>query len=168
MLNGAGAISAFDSRSTNSTATGQLGGLLQASTYFAGLSGGSWLVGSVYGNNFTTIQNLQSGAGDSGTWDFTNSILEGPNKGFQLLTTADYYRHLVDQVDAKSGEDFNITLTDYWGRALSYQLINATDGGPAYTWSSIATQSFFTNAEVPFPIIIADGRAPGETDIPSK
>jgi len=165
MLNGAGGIAAFDNRSPNSTVPGQLGGLLQSATYLAGLSGGSWLVGSIYGNNFTTIENLQSGAGNSGTWDLTNSIIEGPNHGFQLLTSAEYYRNLFDQVSAKSSEGFNTTLTDFWGRALSYQLINATDGGPAYTWSSIATQDFFTNANVPFPIIIADGRAPGEIDI---
>ena len=133
MLNGAGGVAAFDSRSPNSTAPGQLGGLLQSATYFAGLSGGSWLVGSIYGNNFTTIQNLISGAGNSGTWDFTNSIIEGPNHGFQLLTSADYYRNLFDQVEDKSNEGFNTTLTDYWGRALSYQLINATNGGPDYT-----------------------------------
>ena len=35
MLNGAGHIEAFDSRTTNSTAAGQLGGLLQASTYLS-------------------------------------------------------------------------------------------------------------------------------------
>lgn len=48
------------------------------------------------------------------------------------------------------------------GRALSYQLINATDGGPAYTWSSIALQSDFMDGNVPLPILVADGRAPGE------
>ncbi|EEY21067.1 lysophospholipase [Verticillium alfalfae VaMs.102] len=30
------------------------------------------------------------------------------------------------------------SITDFWGRALSYQLINPPDGGPAYTFSSIA------------------------------
>ena len=49
MLNGAGALQAFDNREVNGTNTpGHLGGLLQASTYVAGLSGGSWLVGSIY------------------------------------------------------------------------------------------------------------------------
>ena len=48
MLNGAGALKAFDSREANGTSSGHLGGLLQASTYVAGLSGGSWLVGSIF------------------------------------------------------------------------------------------------------------------------
>ena len=46
-LSGAGAIQAFDSREGNLT-TGHLGGLLQSATYLAGLSGGGWLVGSIY------------------------------------------------------------------------------------------------------------------------
>ena len=48
MLNGAGALLAFDDREANGTTAGHLGGLLQASTYVAGLSGGSWLVGSIF------------------------------------------------------------------------------------------------------------------------
>lgn len=47
-LNAAGALKAFDSREANGTNSGHLGGLLQASTYVAGLSGGSWLVGSIF------------------------------------------------------------------------------------------------------------------------
>ena len=46
-LNGAGAVQAFDSREPIAKA-GKLGGLLQSSTYIAGLSGGGWLVGSIY------------------------------------------------------------------------------------------------------------------------
>ena len=45
LLNGAGAIEAFDSRTPHATEAGHLGGLLQSSTYIAGLSGGCWLVG---------------------------------------------------------------------------------------------------------------------------
>lgn len=55
MLNGAGVIEAFDDRTTNSTGQGQLGGLLQSATYVSGLSGGSWLVTSLYTNNFTSV-----------------------------------------------------------------------------------------------------------------
>jgi len=77
MLNGAGALAAFDSRTPNSTGAGKLGGLLQAATYIAGLSGGSWLVGSIYMNNFTSVQSIldQSNPGD--LWQLGNSILEG-------------------------------------------------------------------------------------------
>ena len=36
MLNGAGVLEAFDSRTPKSTSTGQLGGLLQSATYLSG------------------------------------------------------------------------------------------------------------------------------------
>lgn len=163
MQNGAGVVQAYDSRTPNATAAGQLGGLLQASTYLAGLSGGSWLVGSLYSNNFTSISNILSYNGeDSDLWQFGQSIFEGPStSSIQLLSSVGYYKELLDSVDNKS-DDFNTTITDYWGRALSYQLINATDGGPDYTFSSIARQEFFTNGDAPLPLIVADGRAPGE------
>ena len=59
LLSGGGALKAFDSRTTNATGAGQLGGLLQSTTYVAGLSGGSWLVGSMFLNNFSSIEALQ-------------------------------------------------------------------------------------------------------------
>ena len=52
--------------------------------------------------------------------------------------------------------------------ALSFQLVNATDGGASYTWSSIQLQDSFANADSPMPILVADGRAPGETLIPGN
>lgn len=54
------------------------------------------------------------------------------------------------------------------GRALSFQLINDTDGGVSYTWSSIAQTPSFQDANTPMPIIIADERAPGEVLIPGN
>ncbi|KAK5952725.1 Lysophospholipase 1 [Knufia fluminis] len=163
LINGAGVLSAFDSRTDNSTNTGQLGGLLQSSTYIAGLSGGNWLVGSIYVNNFTTVTALRN---DPTVWEFGNSILEGPpTGGIQILNTAEYYSNLLDQVEGKRDAGYDASLTDYWGRALSYQLVNASNGGPAYTWSSIALTEGFQNADQPFPISIADARAPDQTII---
>jgi lysophospholipase len=74
LMTGAGALAAFDNRTTNSTSQGQLGGLLQATTYLTGLSGGSWLVGSLYVNNFTSVQDILN-AGS--LWQFADSILTG-------------------------------------------------------------------------------------------
>jgi lysophospholipase len=65
-------------------------------------------------------------------------------------------------VSAKEDAGFNASLTDWWGRALSFQLVNATDGGPAYTFSSISEDTDFSNGNAPMPIIVADERAPGE------
>lgn len=174
MLTGAGVLEAFDDRTPNSTASGQLGGLLQSSTYLAGLSGGSWLVGSLYTNNFTSVSDIisqDSDADDSGdVWQFGNSIFEGPETdGIQLLSSAGYYATILSDTDDKDDAGFNITITDYWGRALSFQLVNATDGGPAYTISSIAEQDWFTSGNTaPMPFIVADGRRPGESLVSSN
>ena len=161
-LNGGGAMQAFDSREENSTAVGHLGGLLQSSTYFAGLSGGGWLVGSFYVNNFTTISGLLS-ANTSSVWEFENSIFEGPaTSKLQIFDSAHYFDNIYNDVGDKHDAGYNTSVTDYWGRALSYQLVNASDGGPEYTWSSIQLQDSFSNADSPMPILVADGRAPGE------
>jgi lysophospholipase len=79
LMVGAGVLAAFDNRTTNSTATGQLGGLLQASTYLSALSGGSWLMGSLYMQNFPSVQDVITGplSGLGSLWQFDNSILQG-------------------------------------------------------------------------------------------
>lgn len=162
LLNGAGAIAAFDNRENNSTAAGHIGGLLQSATYLAGLSGGGWLVGTLFTNNFTTVSALLDDPSHT-VWGFDHSIFEGPDKGsIQLLDSADYFHTIQDQVSRKGDAGFNRSVTDYWGRALSFQLINATDGGPAYTWSSIALADNFVRGDTPFPVLVADGRGPGE------
>ena len=168
MLNGGGAFQAFDIREENSTAPGHLGGLLQSATYWAGLSGGSWLTGSIYVNNFTTITALLNNDVSS-AWHLGNSVIEGPaTGGIQQLDTPHYYYELYDSVEGKSDAGFDTSITDYWGRALSFQLINATDGGPGYTWSSIALLENFSNGSIPMPILVSDARTPGEVLIPQN
>lgn len=114
LMNGAGALAAFDSRTNNSTSSGHLGGLLQATTYLAGLSGGSWLVGSLFTNNFTTVPALLED-NTSTVWEFGNSIFTGPAKnGIQTLSTLEYFNHIYDAVKAKRDAGFNTSITDYW------------------------------------------------------
>lgn len=158
LLNGAGFIKAADERTAGD---GGIGGLLQSATYLSGLSGGSWLVSSIYGNNFTTVQDLQD---DESLWQFQNSILTGPpsTRTIGILDTAKYWRNVYDEVEDKDDAGFETSLTDYWGRAVSYQLISDNDGGAGYTVSSIADGTHFKNGDSPFPIIVADGRNPGE------
>lgn len=76
----------------------------------------------------------------------------------------DYYITILGQVDDKGEAGFNKSITDYWGRMLSYQLVAAEDGGPAYTFSSIADDDQFSSAKAPLPILVADSRAPDEMD----
>lgn len=164
LMNGAGFVAAADSRINNATSTGHIGGLLQSATYLAGLSGGGWLVGSLYSNNFSTVVDLRDGSKGSSAWQFSRSIFKGPrSSGISILNSAEYFKDIYNEVQDKNNAGFNTTITDYWGRALSYQLVNATDGGPAYTFSSISLQQNFIAGDVPFPILVADSRAPDET-----
>ncbi|KAL5611304.1 hypothetical protein FOBRF1_007421 [Fusarium oxysporum] len=113
MMNGAGAIAAFDNRTTNSSSKGHLGGILQAATYLSGLSGGSWTVGSLYTQNFTSVESIISAKSGflSTLWQFDDSILE------------------------------------------------------AYTFSSIANDTAFADAQTPMPIIVAIERTIGQVQI---
>lgn len=104
---------------------------------------------------------MRNGSPGSPVWRFTNSIFVGPADSSFLEKTG-YWLDIADQVADKADAGFETSITDYWGRALSYQLINDTDGGPAYTFSSIADVDNFKQAQTPFPILVADGRAPGE------
>jgi lysophospholipase len=51
---------------------------------------------------------------------------------------------------------------------LSFQFINATDGGPSYTWSSIALEDNFASGSIPLPFVVADLRSPGEVLVGSN
>ncbi|KAK3896880.1 lysophospholipase catalytic domain-containing protein [Staphylotrichum tortipilum] len=137
--------------------------ILQASTYPSGLSGGSWLVGSLYTLNFTTVESIVDATVGSlnELWQFNETIIEGP----ATLSIREYYQQLTDAVDVKEGAGFDTSITDYWGRALSYQLFNATDGAPAYTFSSIAGDSSFAATTIPMPIIVAVERPAGQIQI---
>ncbi|KAJ5389652.1 Lysophospholipase [Penicillium cataractarum] len=168
LMNGAGAIKAFDSRTNNATTSGHLGGLLQSATYLSGLSGGSWLLGSIYINNFTTISSLQTHT-DGAVWQFGNSILEGPDTGgVQILDSASYYKDIATAVEDKKDAGFDTSITDIWGRALSYQMFNASNGGIQYTWSSIGETQDFIDGNYPLPLVVADGRNPGESVVGSN
>lgn len=155
MLSGAGMFSALDNRTINSTESNMMGGLVQAATYLTGLSGGNWLVNSIVLNNFTSIQDLQ---GSSEVWDLEHSIFN-PG-GANIFKSGKYWDELVDAVKAKQKAGFNTSLTDLWGRALSYQFINLTEGGPALSFSDVRNYDKFVSREMPFPIVVSDGRAP--------
>lgn len=85
LMNGAGALAAFDDRTVNATGPGQLGGILQATTYLSALSGGSWLAGSLYLQNFTTVESIIDATEGflSQLWMFNQTILQGRLHGQQ-------------------------------------------------------------------------------------
>ncbi|KAI4725753.1 hypothetical protein E4T49_06459 [Aureobasidium sp. EXF-10728] len=161
LMNGAGALAAFDERTSGANRAGHLGGLLQSSTYMSGLSGGSWLVGSFALNGFQSVQDiLGQGNDNDALWRLDEPITRGPNDG--LLAAADYLKTIVHAVEAKNEAGFKTSLTDIWGRALSYQLVSPADGGPKVTFSSIQQDRSFTSGNMPMPIIVTDGRSPDQ------
>lgn len=125
LLNGAGAIAAFDNRTRGSTDTGQLGGLLQSATYLSGLSGGGWLISSLYGNEFPAIDSILEQSGSDSLWQLQYPMWEGSDFSNVLRETGQtFLAMLIDQVQGKIQAGFNTSITDLWGRALAYQLLN--------------------------------------------
>ncbi|CCH58899.1 hypothetical protein TBLA_0B00550 [Henningerozyma blattae CBS 6284] len=160
MFVGAGMIAAMDNRTNGSIEHG-LGGLLQSSTYLAGLSGGSWLVGTLAWNNWTSVQDIVNNfTKDDSIWDLSNSIVN-PG-GVNIFKTSKTWDDISDAVHDKQDAGFNISLTDVWGRALSYNFFPSLyHGGEGYTWSTIRDAQVFQDAQMPFPVVVSDGRYPG-------
>ncbi|KAE8379704.1 lysophospholipase [Aspergillus bertholletiae] len=150
-LNGAGTFKAFDSRTEGTMAKGQLGGLLQSATYFSALSGGSWMLGSVYVNNFTTVSALQESL-----WDFSSgNFFVGPTN----VDPQEFWGNITNQVKAKRAAGFMTSDPDVWGRVQGYFFFNASHGGVDYTWSSIAKTRAFQDAEMPLPLVVVKGQS---------
>jgi lysophospholipase len=128
---GAGVFAAFDSRTIGSTAPGHIGGLLQSTTYISGLSGGAFLIGSLYANDFTSIDNIleQSSRKKGNIWEFHRNIVEGPKEGAWGISTTKYLEYIQYQIENKKKAGWNTSLTDYWGRGQAYQYFNDSDAG---------------------------------------
>lgn len=159
MLSGAGQLAALDNRTVGAHAEG-LGGLLQAATYLVGLSGGNWLVGSLVMNNDTSVQDMIDNK--DGLWNLEHSIVN--YGGWNPVKAYEYYKQLWDDVLAKKDANYEVSLTDTWGRALLHQFFpELTEYGNSLVWSLIQDMDSFANHQMPFPIVVADGRTPGDT-----
>lgn len=158
MLNGAGQIAALDERTDGAEEHG-LAGLLQSATYLAGLSGGNWLTGTLALNNWTSVQAILDDK-DNTIWDLEDSIFS--SGGWNVFSTVGRFDDISDAIGDKRDAGFNTSLTDIWGRALSYQFFGtAHNGGSGLTFSGIRDFDHFKNASMPFPFSVADGRTPG-------
>ena len=146
LLVGAGFTQALDIRDSK---TG-LSGLYQGLTYETGVSGGTWLLSSIAGNNYPTISSLYSGLWAQA---FQDGLLEPGN----LLTAAEAYGTIVADLLSKAVAGFDPTLVDAYGRLLSYQLLYGSDGGVNKTLSGLKSLSNFTSLSVPYPIVLANG-----------
>ena len=146
LLCGAGVIQGLDARDSNVSTSG----LFQSLTYQTGLSGGAWLLSSFFGANYPTITSLKEGLWKQAFQDGLG------NPG------APAYVAITDDVVSKQDAGFPPTLTDPWGRLLSYQLLYGPNGGVATRLSSIASLSSFTSQVIPYPIITGLGVLKGQ------
>lgn len=74
----------------------------------------------------------------------------------------EYFRGLMEQITSKGDAHFETSLTDLWGRALSFHLISPVNGGPGDTFSSISKNKEFAAGSTLMPIFVADSRSPGQ------
>ncbi|KAF8555545.1 lysophospholipase [Imleria badia] len=172
---GAGVLNALDGRNTSSNGAG-LGGLLQAATYLAGLSGGSWFVTSLAQANFPTMQELIFGYPNP---IIANNSWGGWNGNYDLfapssvpVTDTEYVTDLVEELEGKYDAGYAVTFADFWARALARHFANGTfpsnfynesyAHGAGILWSSVAETESFTSYSTPFPIIVSDLSAPGQ------
>ncbi|KXL49985.1 MAG: hypothetical protein FE78DRAFT_27805 [Acidomyces sp. 'richmondensis'] len=144
LLETAGVVQGLDARDSNINTSG----LYQALTYEAGLSGGSWFLSSLAGNNWPTVTYLKDNL-----WldAFQNSALLPAN----IFSISDdlMYAEIDADLQAKSDAGYNITIVDPYGRLLSHQLLEGFDGGVSTRLSGLTAFSNFTAHAVPFPII---------------
>lgn len=156
MLVGSGTLQGFDSRNETANQRGT-GGLLQLAQYVAGLSGGSWATASLAMNNWATTQSLKDNI-----WDLeSNLIIPEDNK-------VSFYASILAAVAGKRTEGYQTSLTDYFGLSIADKILNGTMYGNKFSveWSDVRNTTNFTDAAVPYPIIMADEREPGELIIP--
>lgn len=157
MFNGAGQLLGLDDRFEDANTYG-LGGILQSSTYLAGLSGGNWLVGSFVFSNFTPVNEILD---KNKIWDVENSIINVA--GWNIIDAVKYYTQIYEALSDKADAGYERSITDIWGRALSYQLLTTYPrSGVDLCWSDIRDLPHFANHSMPFPVVVADGRTPGQ------
>ncbi|KAI0063507.1 phospholipase B [Artomyces pyxidatus] len=169
---GAGVVSAIDARNESAKAAGT-GGLLQVASYFAGLSGGSWLTGSLYLNNWPNISDLVYGNGNDLTGWKLDLDLAAPN-GINILDDDNqaFYGAIIESVVAKGKKGIDTSITDPWARMISYHFLNGTTRqnfyqnntphGAGQYWSHIPLTPMYQQFLAPFPILVADSRRVGD------
>jgi lysophospholipase len=140
---GAGVLNALDGQNASSVSIGT-GGLLQAATYIAGLSGGSWLVGSLAQANYPTMQNLIFGSQDPSAYAGWLTQFDVFTPSTNVTSDLEYLESLVGEISGKYAAGFRVSLTDLWARGLSRHFLNGT------TADDIFNTSLAHGAEITF------------------
>lgn len=159
LLTGAGELSALDNRTKGAFEYG-LGGLLQASTYLAGLSGSSWLVGSLAANDFPGIDEILK---ERSIWDLEHLYLT--NNGVRPFGALTEWQQIIHDVHTKKYIGFDTTATDYYARALATQLFSKESRyGLNLSFLSLRERGPILSGDMPLPIIEAVGK-PTDKDV---
>ncbi|KAF8799374.1 phospholipase B [Phlegmacium glaucopus] len=168
---GAACLHALDSRNASSKSAGT-GGLLQVASYITGLSGGSWLTGSLVFNNMPILKDLVFGNGQNLDGWLLDVPLVTPD-GVDIFSQKNqaFYDSILASVIAKANLGLDTSLTDPWSRMISYHFLNQTSRQNIFTndtahgagqlWSQIPQVPAYQNHLLPFPIIVADSRPVG-------
>ncbi|KIY62427.1 hypothetical protein CYLTODRAFT_361495 [Cylindrobasidium torrendii FP15055 ss-10] len=170
-LYGASVLNALDARNQSSKDAGT-GGLLQVSSYISALSGGSWMVGSLYSNNFPEIQALVTGSNELSGWMLDKDLFFPDGISLHSDENDAFYDNIKASIEAKQATNTFTSLTDPWARALSYHFLNGTTPdnfyaadsahGAGQLWSEIVNVPAYSNHEAPFPVIVVNSRPLGK------
>ncbi|GAA5947133.1 hypothetical protein JCM3765_002172 [Sporobolomyces pararoseus] len=161
----AGTLNAFDSRNSST-----VGGLWQLSDYLAGLSGGSWTVGSVSLGDMTPIYELVLGNTPTSQtnmgWELDMNLL-APDGLLGVSENKEYFDAIFADVQSKANAGFPVSITDLWGRALAYHFFNQTTPENFYDmqphnegtlFSAIKYTQNFQNGAMPIPLLVTTSR----------
>lgn len=154
LFTGAGEMMALDSRTTQNSS---LKGLLDASAYITGLSGGSILLSTLAFNNWTSVEDI--------IMDNTTSIWN--TTGPPVTADLSFWTKLLQEVAPKKRAGYDISMVDVYGRILSrYMFEKEFDNyGLNTLFSDLQYSDAFMNYDMPFPMIVATGGSTNGTNI---
>ncbi|KAH9809333.1 lysophospholipase catalytic domain-containing protein [Melampsora americana] len=148
---GASILEAMDGRNERAV-QGKVGGLVQLANYAAGLSGGSWLLGSWATANFPRLpllnQTLWKLTEENDLWDWN---------------IAKHYHQVAHIVKEKKDAGFPVSLVDVWGRIVSRHFIDdpsqdAAREGQRVLWSSTRGTEGYKTRGYPYIIAVSTSR----------
>ncbi|KAJ7647403.1 phospholipase B [Roridomyces roridus] len=164
---GAACLNGLDARNGSAKAAGT-GGLLQVASYLTGLSGGSWVTGSLFFNNWPTIPELVFGNGTLDGWKLDLPLVSPDGDDVFSTDNQYFYGSILWSVISKANTGIDTSITDPWARMISYHFLNqssrqdfftnSTAHGAGQLWSDIPQIPAFQQKLTPFPLIVADSR----------
>ncbi|KAL4078419.1 lysophospholipase catalytic domain-containing protein [Scleroderma yunnanense] len=174
---GAGVLSALDARNDTAKSIGT-GGLLQVASYLASSSGGAWLAGSMVANDWPSLSDLVYGNGKNlSGWMLDLDLVAPSSIDVNDNGNQQYWGSILSSVQAKASTPMDTSMTDIWGRMVSYHFLsgttpsnfftNQTGHGAGELWSQVPLLPSYQAHSIPFPIIVADSVVSNETNTSS-